>query len=407
MKLSRYFFMVATAMMLFACSDDNNDGLDNKKGNMTLITLSLGKAESRALNEMAGGKYNNVNSLRLEFFASDGRNLNVPQPDFTEAIKALQTAHQATIAVENVPLTAKWIEVIANEKDVIQTGTWNDILKSTVTLKNMYDSDPDLDFNQQNSLLTGIKEIPSSGTDGEPVMVNVDIKPVSSRLEIGKFTAKKKAAEEGQTMVNIKSFEVKGIFINQFYTESTLDPEKNPALRLRVEHGSDKTKYSKAHYAACSIDGGGGMTYDFSFMCDDYTDGYGDVVKGEESEIEDVAWEVAPVNSSSRWGYPVLAGKERETDNVYDVANIVIKLHVFWDSEDVEPEEKYITVVGYKRSSNHVPVTKFTRGEVYCIENLVFDVDDLTDVPYEGNRTVNAIVRVLPWEAVSVTPDIQ
>lgn len=46
MKISKYFLMAAAAMSLFACSNDN-EALNNKDGNMTMIKLSLGKADTR------------------------------------------------------------------------------------------------------------------------------------------------------------------------------------------------------------------------------------------------------------------------------------------------------------------------------------------------------------------------
>lgn len=410
MKLNQYFLMTAAAMTLFACSNDENEGLNKGKGNMTMITLSLGEAKGRAVSETAGEKYNHVKDLRLEFFTADGRNLNVPQPaDLTDAISELSTAHQTKIAVENVPLTARKIAVIANEKDIINTGSLDNALKSTVKLENMYDDDATLAFNQQNSVLTGQADVPS-GSDGTTVNVNIEIKPVSSRLEIGKFTAKKEQTPgEGQTAINIKNFDVKGIFINQFYTVGALDPTKNAADRLKVAHGSTVNNYSAAHYAQCAITEGG-EEHDFSFMCDDYENGYGEpaVAGGKPSTAENAIWEVAPTIANRYWGYPVLAGDEKETNGIYDVANIVIKLAVSYDTDadDATPRTKYITVVGYKKTDGS-KVTKFTRSEVYRIENFEFDINDLTDVPYEGNKTVNAIVKVSPWTAQGVTPDIQ
>ena len=110
----------------------------------------------------------------------------------------------------------------------------------------------------------------------------------------------------------------------------------------------------------------------------------------------------------------MLAGDDEPlADGLNDVANIVIKLNVSYDNaeEGAAPREKYLTITGYKKLNADgtvgAPVAKFERGNVYRIENLEFDINDLTDVPYEGEKSVSANVRVAAWVLVPVTPDIQ
>lgn len=407
MRLRNYFLVAATAFSLFACSKDEIDTLNGKEGNMTLVTLSLGKTESRALNQSAAGLYNKVNSLRFEFFTADGRNLGVAQPIVSdENYAALNGTHNVTIAIENVPLTARKMAVIANESDQIQTGTLNDALGSIVKLKSMYDAKHEI-FSQENSVLTGQAEVPA-GEVGKVSTVNIEIKPVSSRLELGKLTAKKVEAADGQTIVNIKNFSVVGIFINQFYTEGALDPTKNEEGRFKVANGSDINKYKQDYYKGISSSG---LT-DYSFMCDDFTSAplTGTEFTGTDGKF---IWQVVPAEGKY-CGYPVLAGDDEPlADGLNDVANIVIKLNVSYDNaeEGAAPREKYLTITGYKKLNADgtvgAPVAKFERGNVYRIENLEFDINDLTDVPYEGEKSVSANVRVAAWVLVPVTPDIQ
>lgn len=400
-------------MSLFACS--NEDEVVNNKGeNMALITLSLGKAGTRSLEGTAGNECNVVEKLSFHFFTADGRNLNVEQPavdEINKAITSLSSTHTATIAIEKVPLTARQLVVIANENDAINLGTLESAEKSVVTLTNMYDATA-TPFGQAKSVLTGKAGVPA-GTAGGTVDVTVNIKPVSSRVEIDKFTAKKIADAE----VNIQDFDVLGIYMNQFYNVGTINPDYNESAagRTKFANGSTTTNYSYEKY----------NTAKWGFMCDDYTTGYGDpaTVLSQANTTDGAVWEVVPANDSHCWGYPVLAGDGKPIEGFSnDVAHIVIKLNVSFDKDLTKTDEngqevtipagvkreKYLTVVNYFTDANQTQkLPKFVRGEVYRINNLVFDIDDLTEVPYEGTKTASVTVNVLAWKPVPVTPEIQ
>lgn len=417
MKISKYFLMAAAAMSLFACSNDDEVGLNKKDSDNVMITLSLGKASTRENVETIDGKYNNVLDLRVEFFTGDGRNLNVdvPQSLLDAAVAELQKSesdggnHTAKIVIPGVPKPAAKIAVIANENTTIQTGSlnlaWNtDIYLTGLVERATEEGSPKVTFNQQNSLMTGVADIDDSElTEDGNVAVTVNIKPVSSRLEVAKLTAQKVEGTPEQPVVNIENFSVAGIFINRFYTQGKLDPDKNPDDRPKVSHESDVNNYTKAHYAICE---GAGNKGDYHFMCDDYTDA---PITGNNTNLTGIdIWQVTPTTGC--WGYPVLAGKQKIEEGEgetakYDVAHIIIKLNVAIEGI-AGTKTKYLTIIGYKDKSGQ-KITKFERGKVYYMENIEFNIYNLTDVPYEGDKTVEATVRVLPWEAVPVTPEIR
>lgn len=433
MKISKYFLMGAVAMSLFACSNDDDLKVNEKGDNMTLITLSLGKASTRSLEETAGDKHNFITDLRFEFFTADGRNLNVPQPvlksteegnSFDHLATLNGGTHQVTIAIQDVPLTARRIVAIANEASTtIETATFTDALKSTVNLVDMYDGSA-TPFGQAKSTLTGRADV-APGTEGGTVNVSIDLTPVSSRVEIAKLTAVKQPGTD-ESLVNIKDFDLCGIFMNQFYTEGALDPTYNASDRNKIAHGSKVEEYNFKTYNDAK----------FGFMCDDYHTTNNNIVtvnyNGEATSIaaegqttettpRTYIWQVAPTETTDWWGYPVLAGDGKPLDDDFnnDVAHIVLKLYVSYDKDMVLTKDdgttetivagtkrvKYLTVTGYKQGNTSI--AKFERGKVYRIENFEFDINDLTEVPYEGNKTVNATVKVLAWVPVPVTPEIQ
>lgn len=88
--------------------------------------------------------------------------------------------------------------------------------------------------------------------------------------------------------------------------------------------------------------------------------------------------------------------------------DVVIKLNVtFTDGSNAD---KYLTIRNYKYAPDQDGytagdvVSTFERGTVYRVNNVPFDVRDLTDVPYEQTTSLTANVEVLPWAGVDVTP---
>ncbi|MDE6217190.1 MAG: hypothetical protein K2G43_12420, partial [Bacteroides sp.] len=405
MKFNKYFMLGLAGLAFAACSNDE-DITNQKDGDKVLLKLSLGRTEqTRAVETSAAGLFNNVLDLKAYFFTSDSRRLEIDaesqaknEAELAAAVATLNNAgtteRVATIALTGVPATATQIYVVANENTPIQTGNLDAARNTTIYLKGLVKRADEMEhvFAQQNSLMTGLAGI-ADGGDGAAT-ANVQITPVSSRLEIQKLTAMK---VEGADVVNIEDFQLKGIYVNRFYSEGKLDPEKNaPAedrATTREEHGSVTTEYTAETY---ETDG-------FGFMCDEYTTPIGSTVSTTTGAI----CEVNCPTENKCWGYPVLAGKQNgeQVDGVYDVANIVIELSVKMEGV-AERRNKYLTIIGYKQADGqNTPVLTFARRNVYRINDLQFDINDLTDVPYEGTKSVTATVTVMPWIGVPVTPD--
>lgn len=406
MKFNKYFMLGLAGLAFAACSNDE-DITNQKDGDKVLLTLSLGRTEqTRAVETSAAGLFNNVLDLKAYFFTSDSRRLEIDaesqaknEAELAKAVAALNAStgtdeRFTTVALTGVPATAAQIYVVANQNTPIQTGNLEAARNTTIYLKGLVARASEMAnvFDQQNSLMTGLAGI-ADGGDGTAT-ANVQITPVSSRLEIQKLTAMR---VEGTDVVNIENFQLKGIYINRFYSEGKLDPQKNaPAAdrgTVRKDHGSTTTEYTAANY---ETDG-------FSFMCDEYTT----PISSTASTTTDAICEVNCPAENKCWGYPVLAGKQEgeQVDGVYDVANIVIELSVKIEGVD-ERRNKYLTIIGYKQANAaQTPVLTFARRNVYRITDLQFDINDLTDVPYEGTKSVTATVTVLPWIGVPVTPD--
>ncbi|MDE5759569.1 MAG: hypothetical protein K2I11_01080, partial [Bacteroides sp.] len=411
MKFNKYFMLGLAGLAFAACSNDE-DITNQKDGDKVLLKLSLGRTEqTRAVETSAAGLFNNVLDLKAYFFTSDSRRLEIDaesqaknEAELAAAVAALNsstgtTERATTIALTGVPATATQIYVVANENTPIQTGNLDAARNTTIYLKGLVKRADEMEhvFDQQNSLMTGLANIVDGGADGATT-ADVRITPVSSRLEIQKLTAMK---VEGNDVVNIENFQLKGIYINRFHPEGKLDPEKNAPVseRKKVDHGSNKTEYTEANYKQTSYNN---TTIDFGFMCDEYSTPISSTASATTDAICEVNCE-----AGKTWGYPVLAGKQdgEEVDGAFDVANIVIELSVKMEGV-AERRNKYLTIIGYKQAdANKTPVLTFARRNVYRINDLQFNINDLTDVPYEGTKSVTATVTVLPWIGVPVTPE--
>lgn len=414
MKLNKFFMLGLTGLAFAACSNDDEIGNQGQKGDNTVVlSLSLGKTEmTRAAEISAAGLFNNLKTLDIQFYGADGRRIVVDRTEEEQATyeKSLEDAIEALadgtntaegertkvtqVTLTGVPLTATQILVIANQNTPVNTNSLEAARASQIRLKGLIErADEECAFNQQNSLMTGLAGIGDADANGQ-AKASVEITPVSSRLEVQKVTAMKC---ETDGAVDINSFTLKGIYVNRFYTKGALDPNKNPEDRKKVDNGDTRTYYTREKYEAITANDETG----FGFMCDVID------IEGTKSTTTNAIAEVA-CTDNKYWGYPILARAENTAvDGVYDVPNLVVEVEIKYNHPETGSEtsvSKYLTIVGYHTADN-TPISTFLRRHVYRINDLQFDFEDLTDVPYQGTKSIEATVTVLPWIGVDVQPD--
>ena len=417
MKLNKFFMLGLAGLAFTACSNEEDAVPGTGDKDKVMITLSLGKAETRSLGETAAGKYNTLTDMKVEFYNAQGVYVEVPEQvegDDTysksgaieAAIEALKSGtHQANLSIKGVPASATQIYIVANSVSSIGTSSLNDARKSKIYLSDQQKSNFTV-FSGEQSTLTGLGTI-----DLTTNKASVKLKPVPSRIEMQNVTAMPLANNETWGGSEIKSFKVKGFFINSFYPEGILDGTPLPSTAKRVDNGSIAANYTKAKYQAISYqyeNESAPSNKDFSFMCDEPTDddltySEGDLTDDETSN--DYIYKAVPKVSTNNWGYQLLPGVP---------PHIVVKLNVTYvDNQGAETQaDKYLTITKYKFQST-VPdvgtaneyVQEVLRGHVYTIKDINFDVKDLTDVPYEGTKTVEARVEVSAWVGVPVIPE--
>lgn len=404
MKFNKYFMLGLAGLAFAACSNDENLSDNGKEANKTIIRLAFGKAETKGLGETAVKKYNKINDLIINFYNAQGNYVDVPdtytdevsgktydnKQSIANAVATLKGgAHEATLEIGGVPLSATQVYIVANQPDA--TGNEQGIDISSI--KNAQKSHILLS-SQKDCLSSTLTSKDTGGiTNGQ---VNATLTPVASRFELKDLVANHKPAD--WTGAEIVSFTVKGIYINRFYPWGLLSGA-DVTGREQIARGDVKENYTKVAYSAIQYDynGTGKKAYDFSYMCDgdDISDTYTyAAATGDETFIQKATLNAAENGLANWYGYQILPGA---------APHLVIELAVMYDDGNAEAQQKYLVVEKYK--SGDAGLEKTERGYVYQISTLEFDASNLVDVPYQGTKTVTAEIVVAAWEAVPITPD--
>lgn len=411
--------MLGLAGLAFAaCSNDDENITSGREDGRVRVTLSLGRTETtRSVGQTAAGLYNDITDIKIIFYNSAGAYIAVPATGtvgdkeydnetainnaIKEGLNDNVASHKVTVELKGIPSSATQMYVVANganKSNQVGTASLEDAKKTTIFLKNQIKSEFTR-FSGEESRLTGLAQIDASGK------ANVQLRPVPSRIELANVTAVPLPTGETWGGANIKSFTVVGFYINAFFPMGSLDPTKDEGTtRTAIDNRDISENYTKAKYRNI-IDQtiAGDFTGDWSMMCDEPTNEY-TYAEGAEGSGNIYT---ATMNNNQKWGYMILQGNS---------VDVVVKLNVTY--ADDTTATKFLTITSYTYKSgftdgfgnSHTAGSKvetMLRGHVYQINNINFDVTDLTDVPYETTKTVNAEVEVLPWVAVEVEPGFE
>ncbi len=425
MKLNKYFMLGLVGLAFTACSNDEDvsGGNEREEGNVR-ITLSLGKASTKSMSASAANLYNHIDPTNVEvaFYNAQGTYVAMPEKvpgagaagaDYdnkaaiTEAFTTLAngngTTHSQSLLLKGIPASASQIYIVTNNPGAIATSSLKAAKESVVTLRSQSNATVDgssVMFSGQNATMTGLGTLPQSpntaATDTEDAVYNVTVQliPVPSRVEIQNVRALEGTSTGDEWLGKaIDEFTVEGFYINRFYPQGQLDGTQGDE-EDRIDNGSDVTKYTSTAYGSITYDG---QPRNYEFMCDEPATGQ--MTYNAGTDTDNIIWQ-ALTDNSNWWGYQVMAGVP---------PHIVVKLSVKYEGESYDEgdngDTKFLTIIGYTDTEKDEELTAVKRGTVYRIANLDFHVDDLTDLPYEGTKTISATVNVLAWDPVPVAPE--
>ena len=405
MKFNKYFMLGLAGLAFAACSNDEDITNGNEDGRVR-VTLSLGGTEAtRSLGASAAGLYNKVTDVKIVFYNGAGAYVAFPsqgtiggvaydnEAAINDAVKKglnETTDHKVTVELKEVPSSASQIYIVANSEgktNQIGTTSLNEARKTQIHLKNQIKNDFEV-FSGEESRLTGLAAIASDGS------AEVQLRPAPSRIEMAKVTAVPVPSGETWGGAAIKSFEVAGFYINKFRISGYLDGKALGLAEITdgaQDYGDKKAEYTKAKYTEKT----------WGMMCDEPVAADYSYANGDGTNT---VYTATPAVATNWYGYMLLQGTP---------CHVVVKLNVTYSDDTVA--EKFLTITNYKYGTTWEDfwgethqagsdVAEFLRGHVYKLTDITFDVTDLTDVPYETTKTVTAVVEVLRWVGVDVTP---
>jgi hypothetical protein len=209
--------------------------------------------------------------------------------------------------------------------------------------------------------------------DASNFKADVSVAPAAGRIELAKLTGN----------AEIKSFTVKAVYVNNYYTQLGIDGTLFSGDVI-VNNTNVLLNYSSSTGGAYNglI---AGSVYDNSLTL------------ASASKIVDLApnvlaYNLMPLKGGTSAVFPHL---------VIELADIVL---VAGDDAVTFSGTKYLTVTGVALNSNPSVKIAFEAGKIYKIADLQFGPGDIAPTPEPLNKQVTVKVTVADWVPVAVVP---
>jgi hypothetical protein len=315
---------------------------------------------------------------------------------------------EAGITIGEVPSSSKTVHIFLNLPDRI-----NNLPKATsVPFKSVTDS---LVRVSELANPTGnafdVKNVPVSGSgtlaaDGDNLQALVSVSPIASRIEIG--TIKTAAGTGNNAQVTIKSFELRGIFINNYYSQLKLDnayvdADKRNAGSVVENYTEDNAGFwwrstvisPNPNYGQYLFTGNGGTTK------------FGVYAPNETTPTS------VKAHATNTWGYNIFPGTATyEPHIVIRLAKVVLN-----DKTAAIPAagtdytltaDQYVTVKGFKTAAG-ATINGLQRGYVYKLGTTTAEFtitpDNLTEEPETNPISARVTISLVTWTAQEVKPE--
>jgi hypothetical protein len=404
MKKNSLNFIYAAALLLavglVGCSRESA----NDENEARSVVLTVTSSSTRAVTEpITGSTTTPLKAYGRVFFVSSGGTITKMLPIMadTDSGTDYATSSGATLNIKDlklgtaveitgVPSNSTQVYVVsglpaANFFDAVGAATnVSAYLAAAYDVEDAYDS--------ETSTLGGVRTVPQIGSgiivhDGsayaDQFVAAVDIYPAVGRVELTQLTGK-----TGE----ITSFKVQGVYVNNFFETISLDG--TPASYVPKDNGSTTAEYSGTNP---------GYYENKPWVYDEHAstgwESAGGVLKFEKTS-----------DSGEVLGYNLLARQLGSTDHYFPHLVIEITDVVCVDSDNhnlYKDKTWYLTitnVVAHDAVQIEDNWVKFEAGKVYQIENLPFELGNLSPVPEPSDKKVTCTVTVKPWVVMNVDP---
>lgn len=399
MRLNKFFMLGLAGLAFATCSNDEDVNLNTLGDRVVKMSISR-EVVTRAVDAPVNAEFVNSVADATIYFIAGGGNVVGTRELTGEEITALNSAntHSTEVTCTKVDASAVRAYVVANttiNNVTLDAATTTTLDASTSNLaqentkRTMANTNNaiavDATNTAQYTTLRGLSTSDFSKTDETNESVapeeviyegSVTLAPIVCRLEINGIrstTIVEDAEEAGAD--DVVAFTVEGIYINNFYVTGALGGTETG----RQSFDSDESKYSNDNY----------QTWPYA------TDQLNQAASAVSGSSTDFA---VTTTEGTTWARQLFAG---------EVPHIVVKLTgVKYESDDASAQgvTKYLTITNYK-DSNEARLPGVEAGKVYKINEILFNGNDLTDIPYQTTKTIEATVSIAAWTAVSITPE--
>lgn len=269
-----------------------------------------------------------------------------------------------------------------------------------------------LQGNAQNVPMSGLSPA-FTQSSGNNYTVSVPISPIVARVELAQVTCQN-VTVGSPISTDILSYKLSGVFINNVNQYVLLDgtPYLNAPVNIVNQAGwptdwasyfTDNTNFP--YYA------GGSPSAPSDWTANAFVDYCTPTIAGLSfyPDVTNGATVTPPVAvTKPAWAYqvcPSTVPTAGQTTPVGDIPHIILKLtEVQYVSNPLGATTLYVVVTKYKNSVTNDNILEFKRGNVYRIDNLIFNQTQATNKPYDSNITVSCSVTVKPWVINSISP---
>ncbi len=413
--MKKLFTLLLIAVTLIACNKDQAVDMESrvKEAERTVQLTVVQGGKTRVVGDATeNGKYAVISSGYIALIDDTGasvyqRELSQSEIDIVQNTESTSTTGQAII-ISGVPQSAKKLYFIANVKSAI-TPDFVELAfdpMPTAPLSYMVNIDQ-VQTDAEDAPMAGLS--PEFVLNGDTYETTVELTPLVSRIEIGEVSY---TPNNPATGVDISSFKLAGIFINNIYPSVNVDgtPSLRPIVNsVENDYWTDDTQWPVLfennpdfpYYERSS--NAPPLTWKDYAMVDYFAPAAGSTsfYPHPTDQISDTSY-----SASTMWTYHVVPSSPTQgSDDAPDTPHIIIKLtDVEYVSDATQQPVQYITVDRFKTTAGD-PITEFTPGSVYRINSLSFSNENATDKPYADNISVEAKVTVMPWIINEVEPD--
>ena len=367
-KNFKYVTMTAAALVLVlsGCSKEETGRVEDSPKSVTVRVQNL---STYAVATPASGSMPVLYDLNVYFIGS-----GVIKDQGT------MTTAEATSGktFDDVPGSATKVVIIANAGELSSPN-----VASIAT----YDSENKLKqlmFEQSVQSYTAATDVnvygtaPITGAVGSEA-ANVSLAPAVSRIEINSVGASTTAN------VQLTSFKLTGIYINNTYTQCGTDYTTVPTLPAGIlNYGKDAVSFTNGSYPAR--------------------------FKDEWSAASVTAGDLFSPGVGNRWSYyvmPVVAGKGTTIDAVVQtsVPHIILKIEEALAPGYTFPSPAYVTIKDLRVSGTSL--TALEKGKVYSIGSILIGGENLAEKPeFPANQDIMVTTVLNPWDGQPTTPTI-